>query len=136
MGRLVIVLETSAAVAFVLGEPDAEEILRKLILSLDTSMSAIAHYEAKIVIWGKRKKLHPLVKLEALLSSCNVNIIPFDATQADLAFAAYQKIGKGSGHPAQLNLADCASYALAKSLNAPLLFVGQDFDKTDVLRPE
>jgi ribonuclease VapC len=54
-------------------------------------------------------------------------------SQAAIAFDAYQRFGKGSGHPAQLNLGDCAAYALARSLNLPLLFKGNDFVHTDVV---
>jgi ribonuclease VapC len=49
-----------------------------------------------------------------------------------LADAAFKKYGKGQGHPAQLNLGDCAVYALAMSLREPLLFIGNDFGRTDV----
>jgi ribonuclease VapC len=49
-----------------------------------------------------------------------------------LAADAFQRYGKGQGHPAQLNMGDCAAYALAKSLNEPLLFVGNVFAQTDV----
>ena len=56
----------------------------------------------------------------------------FDPEQASLAFSAYRQFGKGSGHKAQLNLCDCAAYALARSLDLPLLFKGNDFVHTDV----
>jgi ribonuclease VapC len=57
---------------------------------------------------------------------------PFDAQQSERAFAAYRRFGNGSGHPARLNLGDCAAYALATSLDLPLLFKGDDFSHTDV----
>ena len=62
----------------------------------------------------------------------NVVVEPFDDDQAGIAFAAYRSYGKGSGHKAQLNLGDCAAYALATSLDLPLLFKGNDFTHTDV----
>ncbi len=52
--------------------------------------------------------------------------------QAFHAARAYRRYGKGMGHPAQLNMGDCAAYALAKSLDLPLLYVRKDFSKTDV----
>jgi ribonuclease VapC len=58
--------------------------------------------------------------------------VPFDPAQAQIARDAYRDFGKGSGHPAQLNLGDCFSYALAAHLGEPLLFVGNDFSKTDI----
>ena len=51
---------------------------------------------------------------------------------ADIAFDAYRKYGKGTGHGASLNYGDCFSYALAKHLDAPLLFKGDDFSRTDL----
>ena len=70
--------------------------------------------------------------LDLLIGSTRVVVHPFDAPQAQLAFAAYRRYGKGTGHPARLNLVDCAGYALAMSLDMPLLFKGQDFPLTDV----
>jgi ribonuclease VapC len=61
-----------------------------------------------------------------------MRVLAFDANQATMAFDAYLRFGRGSGHPAQLNLGDCAAYALAQSLNLPLLFKGNDFIHTDV----
>jgi ribonuclease VapC len=52
--------------------------------------------------------------------------------QARVAREAYRDFGKGSGHPAGLNLGDCFSYALAKTSGEPLLFKGSDFDQTDI----
>jgi len=49
-----------------------------------------------------------------------------------VAADAFQRYGKGQGHPAQLNMGDCAVYALAKTTNEPLLFVGNDFSQTDI----
>jgi len=53
---------------------------------------------------------------------------------ADVAFDAFRRYGKGQGHPAQLNIVDCIAYALARVRAEPLLFKGNDFGKTDVLR--
>ena len=67
-----------------------------------------------------------------LLVENDVQVIPFDAEQARLAISAFEQFGKGMGHKAQLNLTDCAAYALAKSLGVPLLFKGDDFAATDI----
>ncbi len=61
-----------------------------------------------------------------------IAVVPFDAHHAFLAIAAYRTFGKGSGHPARLNLGDCFSYALAKAVGEPLLYKGRDFALTDV----
>ena len=59
-------------------------------------------------------------------------MVPFDAEQAHAAYAAYAIYGKGIHATARLNLCDCVAYALAKDLDAPLLFKGDDFSGTDV----
>lgn len=51
----------------------------------------------------------------------------------DPAFQAHRRFGKGTGHPAALNYGDCFSYAMARSLNTPLLFKGNDFIHTDLI---
>ncbi len=62
----------------------------------------------------------------------NEVIVSFDEPQARVAAGAFQRYGKAQGHPAQLNMGDCAVYALAKTANEPLLFVGNDFSQTDI----
>lgn len=59
-------------------------------------------------------------------------IVPFDEARAREALAAFGRYGKGIDPRARLNLSDCAAYALAKTMNAPLLFKGDDFPATDV----
>jgi ribonuclease VapC len=58
--------------------------------------------------------------------------VPFTVEQARIARIAYQQFGRGSGHPAQLNMGDCFAYALARDLGEPLLFKGDDFALTDI----
>lgn len=48
------------------------------------------------------------------------------------AISAFTRFGKGRGHPAQLNMGDCFAYACARTHNVPLLFVGDDFSRTDI----
>jgi ribonuclease VapC len=67
-----------------------------------------------------------------LLEEIGAIVMPFDEQQAHLANEASRRYGKGQGHPAQLNMGDCAVYALAKLLDEPLLFVGNDFSQTDI----
>ena len=72
--------------------------------------------------------------LNDLIQELSTEIVSFDHEQAAIALAAYARYGKGIHPHARLNLGDCASYALAKGLNAPLLFKGKDFAATDVIR--
>ena len=59
-------------------------------------------------------------------------MVPFDDEMARAAFDAFRRFGKGQRHPAQLNVVDCAVYALAKARSQPLLFNGGDFELTDI----
>jgi ribonuclease VapC len=69
---------------------------------------------------------------QELMDSLRIETTPFTQTLADLAVDAFMRYGKGRSHPAKLNFGDCMAYALAKSLNAPLLYKGGDFALTDV----
>ncbi|MGA8949546.1 MAG: type II toxin-antitoxin system VapC family toxin [Xanthobacteraceae bacterium] len=71
-------------------------------------------------------------RLERILASLGIELVPFTAEQARIAFEAVKRFGKGRGAKAALNYGDCFVYALAK-LGAPLLFKGGDFAQTDIL---
>jgi ribonuclease VapC len=128
----VIVLETSALVAVLRGEPERARILSILALTESITMSAFSRYEASVVLLGKGET-DALDAVDRFLNEMDTNIAPFDEYQFNLAFHAYAKFGKGSGSAAKLNLADCVAYALAKHLTAPLLFIGNDFAHTDIV---
>jgi len=70
-------------------------------------------------------------ELDLLVGRLRVEIVPVTLAQAELARSAFRRFGKGR-HPAGLNFGDCFSYALARALGQPLLFVGKDFSQTDV----
>lgn len=72
-------------------------------------------------------------RLDALLSSLQLGVIAFDSELLALAQDAWRRFGK-SRHPAALNLGDCVAYATARHLALPLLFVGKDFEQTDIER--
>ncbi|MCZ0737530.1 type II toxin-antitoxin system VapC family toxin [Phreatobacter sp. AB_2022a] len=72
------------------------------------------------------------IDIQRLLTEANISVVAIDAGIARQAVAAFALYGKGRGHPAQLNLADCMSYACAKAYRAPLLFKGNDFSQTDI----
>jgi ribonuclease VapC len=126
-----MVIDTSAILAWLKEEPERSRIVAALEAHSTRRLSAVSLLEAQIVVRGRE---HPalLEKLERFLDEIEVLVVPFDETQARLAADAFQRYGKGQGHPAQLNMGDCAVYALAKSVNEPLLFVGNDYAQTDV----
>ncbi|MGO1076890.1 type II toxin-antitoxin system VapC family toxin [Inquilinus sp. CA228] len=125
-------VDTSVIVALIAGEPDAPRYTNLLAGAERRLTSGLVILEAAMRL-STLLKLAP-VRAEALihmlLDDAGIAVIPIDAaTAAVAAFAAY---GKGRGHPAQLNLADCMSYACARTHGVPLLFKGDDFSKTDI----
>jgi ribonuclease VapC len=126
-----IVVDTSAIVAMILNEADARKYADALINdSAAPTISALNLYELRVVL-NSRVGERGLSELATVVGRSEMTTAPFDTHQASLAFDAYRRFGKGN-HPAGLNFGDCAAYALAKSLDAPLLFKGADFAKTDI----
>jgi ribonuclease VapC len=125
-----MVIDTSALVAILLVEPEAEGF--SLAISKDPKrlVSALSALEAAIVIYA-RKGPAGIRELDLLLHSARATVVSLDADQILLARMAYEQYGKGN-HPAGLNLGDCCSYALSRSSGEPLLFKGNDFPRTDV----
>lgn len=125
--------DTSALVAVLRGEDDADDHLEALASAAVNRISAATLVETTAVVDGPRD---PVIsrRLDELLALYDVTVEPITAAQAALARAAYRGYGRGSGHPAKLNLGDCFSYALARVTGEPLLFTGDDFTATD-LRP-
>ncbi len=126
-----IVLDTSAIIALLAAEPEAPAMLSALAADTDRRVSAATLVEATQVA-SRLGDPAAIAGLDALLAALRVEIVPFDESQSAAARAAFMRYGKGRAHPAQLNLGDCFAYALAKTLNAPLLFKGEDFAKTDL----
>jgi ribonuclease VapC len=126
-----MVADTSALVAFLRDEPGAPAIRDAMAASTRRLISAVTLFEARTVVWGRFGPAM-LQGLHDLLEGWQPEVRAFDDDQSRLAFAAYRRYGKGSGHKARLNLGDCAAYALATSLDLPLLYKGDDFRLTDV----
>lgn len=126
-----MVVDSSALVAILTGEPDRDLFIDAIADASDCVMSAFNHFETRTVLL-RRGGSGLLRQLERFIASSGIGLRAFDTLQAQLAFEAYQRFGKGSGHKAQLNLGDCPAYALAISLDLPLLYKGDDFRHTDV----
>jgi len=127
-----VIVDTSALVAVLRGEPDADAYLVALDVAGAPRMSAATFVEACIVVDANRDPILSR-RLDELLRVAGVVVEPVTREQADVARAAYRDFGKGSGHPAGLNFGDCFSYALARVTAQPLLFKGDDFSHTDVI---
>ncbi len=126
-----IALDTSAIVAILKGEPDADAFLEAIVEAERCFFSAIGHFEASMVMIGRGDPA-TADGLDALVDRRGITIVPIDRLLAMQSRAAFTRFGKGR-HPADLNFGDCISYALAQSLGLPLLFKGTDFAKTDVV---
>lgn len=126
-----MVIDTSAIIAYLCSEPEADAILGLLDTAGELHMSTVNAYECRTVLLRKFGR-DSVSDFNALLQQVGIAVQPFDDLQSTLAFDAYCRYGKGGGHPAQLNLADCAAYALARHLRLPLLFKGNDFIHTDI----
>jgi ribonuclease VapC len=127
----VIVVDTSALIAIIRQERDATEFIEALWRADAVNASSMTVFEAHTVVL-RQIGGEFLPELTTLLAKARIVECPFDQQQSVLAFDAYRRFGRGSGHAAKLNLGDCASYALAKSLDAPLLYKGGDFAHTDL----
>lgn len=125
-----MVIDTSAVIAILLGEPEAENFARAILGDGKRLMSAFSVLEAGIIIEAKKGAAGGR-ELDLLLHRARIDVAAFTADQQELALAAWRKFGKGR-HPAGLNIGDCCSYALARSANEPLLFKGADFSRTDI----
>lgn len=129
-----IVIDSSAVIAILFGEPSAAALAARLATDPDRLMSVASYLETGTVLAGRRvsEKLRAIDDLNVFLNEAQIALSPVDATQAHLALRARITYGRGMGHGGLLNFGDAFSYALAKSLGAPLLFVGDDFTATDI----
>jgi ribonuclease VapC len=126
-----MVLDSSAIVAAISREPDGPRFQEALLRAPALCASAVTVLETRIVLYT-RFGTDAVREFDEMLDHSDIAIIPFDAAMAEAAFDAFRRFGKGQGHPAQLNIVDCAAYALAKLRGEPLLFKGTDFSKTDI----
>ena len=126
-----IAVDTSAIIAILESEPEEAHFLGLIATDGAPRLSSVSLLEAGLVARGRRGDAG-VKRLEALLVALKFTVTPFDEVQARLAIDAFGKYGKGMGTAAKLNMGDCASYALAKTLGVPLLFKGNDFTATDI----
>ena len=130
-----IVVDSSAVVAILFGEPAAAALLARLAADPDRVMSVASYVETGTVLAGRRlsDQLRATEDLDRFLDEAGIGLATIDATQARLALRARIQYGRGMGHGGALNFGDAFSYALAKMREASLLFIGDDFRTTDVI---
>lgn len=125
-----MVIDTSALIAILLGEREAEPFALAIAADPKRLISAFTAIETAIVIEAKKGESGGR-ELDLLLHRARIGVVPVTAEQFEIARLAWRRYGKGR-HPAGLNIGDCCSYALAKSTGEPLLFKGDDFSQTDI----
>ena len=126
-----MIVDTSAIMAIILGEPEADRLLRAMGDATVVEMSAATYVECGIVI-DRRSPPATRRRFDQLLDALEVQVVALTPEEAVVAREAHRDFGRGSGSPAGLNLGDCFAYALATDRRDALLFKGDDFAATDV----
>lgn len=126
-----IVIDTSALMAILQREPEAERCRAIIVREERLFMSSATVAEALIV--SARRNIDE--EMSTLIEALAIEIVPVTAAAARRVAGIYRRWGKGF-HPAGLNFGDCFAYDLAKDQDCPLLFVGQDFGRTDLRAPD
>ena len=128
---MIVVADTSAFVAILLKEQDADEFRSVFLKAQQVLISVATAVELHIVVTARLGEAG-IIKLNHLLAQPLFEIVDVNLQQMMVANLAYERFGKGR-HPAKLNYGDLFSYSLAKHRNLPLLFKGNDFSKTDIV---
>ena len=125
-----MVVDTSALMAILLGEPETRTFARLLAGDAKKLMSSFNALECSIVIEARKGEAGAR-ELDLLIHRTRIEIVPLTTDHIEIALNAWRTFGKGN-HPAGLNIGDCCAYALARYSGEPLLFKGNDFDQTDI----
>jgi ribonuclease VapC len=125
-----MVMDTSALLAIFLAEPERQQFLEAITQAGARYVSAANVLETGIVLEARRGEAAGR-EFDLFLHQAKLDVVPVDSDQIEIARVAWRKYGKGR-HPAGLNFGDCFAYALAKVLDLPILFKGDDFTHTDL----
>ncbi|TNM60736.1 type II toxin-antitoxin system VapC family toxin [Aliirhizobium smilacinae] len=129
-------IDTSVIVALLADEADAAEYAQRIEQSAGCTTSGLVILEASMRL-ATMLDIDPVAvetRIRDVLVAAEIDVVSIDGLVATEAVAAFARYGKGRGHPAQLNLADCMSYACAKIHNVPLMFKGNDFSHADIAK--
>jgi ribonuclease VapC len=121
-----MILDSSAIIATIANEHDSSRYRAAM-----RGAENLAVLETRIVLLI-RFGMEAVALFDELLEKAGIDVVPFDAEMSKAAFDAFRRFGKGRGHPAQLNMVDCAASPLANARSEPLLFKGEDFARTDI----
>jgi ribonuclease VapC len=122
----VIAVDTSALIAILLAEPEAEALIARMLGEDRVLVGAPTAFETRLVV---ARKLKPASSADVLLGAPEIEVVPWTARHVPVAADALRRFG---GRPARLNYGDCMAYAVARVAGCPLLFKGDDFAGTDV----
>lgn len=129
-----MILDSSSIVAILRAEPEAPDFTRAIQSAIESSegcsVCAVSYLEASVVIDSGRDAIASR-RFDDFFRASKIRVEAVTPRQAEIARQAYRDFGKGR-HKAGLNLGDCFAYALAKEMDEPLLFKGNDFNRTDI----
>lgn len=125
-----MILDTSAVLAIVFREPEAEELLGKIGAARTVGIGAPTLAEAAVVLAARVGQEGERL-LGLLVERAGMVVVPFDGAHARVAADAWLRYGRGR-HAASLNFGDCLAYATARLAGRPLLCKGDDFPRTDL----
>jgi ribonuclease VapC len=129
-----VFVDSSVIVAILSDEDDAAKLSSQIDADVDAITSPFVIVEAGMRLTSKLA-VEPEIaesRIRSLLMIGNVRIVDMGDSVATLALGAFKRFGKGRGHPAQLNLGDCLTYASAREHRVGILYKGNDFAQTDM----
>ena len=127
-------IDTSAFIAILAGEPVSAALATAIEAAESRATSPLVRLETCMRL-ATKLDVSPEdaeAAFDQAIADAAIEVVPITDAMGREAVAAFSRFGKGRGHPAQLNLADCVVYACAKACQAPLLCAGSDFAKTDI----
>lgn len=127
-------VDASVLAGILLGEDDADALSDRLAAARRRITAPIAIYETVMALMRANRMPHQRAQeiVEDLLSKAGIEVVPITEEMGREALMAFERYGKGRGHPAQLNMGDCFAYACARVLGVGLLYTGDDFRLTDL----
>lgn len=127
-----MIVDTSAVIRILLEEPGWEDLVARIAMERESSISTANLFEVYLVVHGRRLD-EDAERIMPLLDAIGLKPVPVTIGHVMLAREAFRQFGRGFHAQAKLNYGDCFSYALAKATGEPLLFVGDDFTHTDLV---
>ena len=123
-------LDSSALIAVLFAEPGHLELVDRILEADHVRVGAPTLVETSLVLAGRRRT-PPGDEVEGLLKELAITVVPFGEAEWRVAIDAFRRFGRGR-HAAALNFGDCLAYASAAVAGDTLLFVGDDFARTDI----